>query len=368
MNKTFCITNVKVYVYGEMPPAGLADSTRQIGELGYVIVELETNEGISGIGLTYHEVGTEAICTFILKTIAPQIIGMNPLQHEIINEKIKADFRAVGRKGLAFCALSAVDIALWDIKGKYAGLPLYQLLGGNQKTVPVYSSAGWTSYNTEELIEEMLSMVDQGYDFLKFKVGVNGGKDPQEDAKRVHAVRKAVGPNVRLCIDANNIWTSGTAIQFFERVKDANVEFFEEPVLADDIPGLIRCRNALSVPIASGEHEYTKYGFRDLLASQAVDIIQADVCRVGGYTEILKIIGMSQAFNVLFAPHCMEYMHMHLVAAATNGMILESLTLFRNVSEKVFLNAPKIINGKITLSDDAGLGLELDKDRIKEYS
>lgn len=361
------ITGLDVYICGEKPHEGLADSTRQIGELGYVIVNISTNVGINGIGLTYHEVGSEALRVFINQTIKPQIIGMNPLHNEIIYEKVVADFRAVGRKGLAFCALSAVDIALWDIKGKVAGMPLYLMLGGNRRKVPVYSSAGWTSFSTEELCDEMLGMVDEGYFFLKMKVGVKGGTDPREDARRVAAVRKAIGPEVRLAIDANNIWKAGTAIQFFQRIKDCDVEFFEEPVIADDIPGLAYCRRSMQVPLATGEHEYTRFGVRDLLTAGAADIVQADVCRVGGYTEMTKIIAMTQAFNVLFAPHCMELMHMHLVAAATNGLVLESLTLFRNVSRNVFTNAPEPKDGYLEVPDRPGLGLDLNMEYISKY-
>lgn len=361
------IAGIEVFIYGERNDKNVADSTRQIGELGYVIVNVLTNIGINGIGLTYHEVGSEAIRTFINQTIAPQIIGMNPLQNEIIHEKVIGDFRAVGRKGFAFLALSAVDIALWDIKGKCVGMPLYRLLGGSDSRVPIYSSAGWTSYSTEELCDETLGMVNEGYTFIKIKVGVEGGTNPREDAKRVCAVRKTIGPNIRLAIDANNIWKAGTAIQFFNRIEEYDVEFFEEPVIADDIQGLAHCRRSIHVPLATGEHEYTRYGVRDLLVAGAADIVQTDVCKVGGYTEMMKIIGLTQAFNVLFAPHCMELMHMHLVAAASNGLILESLTLLRNVSKRVFVDSPVPKGGYLEIPNRPGLGLELNMEFIRKY-
>ena len=292
---------------------------------------------------------------------------MNPLETETIWNQCVSDFRAVGRKGLAFCALSAVDIALWDIKGKMADMPLYRYLGGSRNTVPIYSSAGWTSYSTEELCDGMSAMAAEGYTYLKMKVGVKGGSDFREDVRRVHAVRKAIGPDIRLCIDANNIWKAGTAIQFIDRVQECDIEFFEEPVLADDIPGLAHCRRMMRIPVATGEHEYTRYGMRDLLTAEAADIVQADVCRVGGFTEMMKIIPMTQAFNVWFAPHCMELMHMHLVAAAGNGLILEDLTLFRNVTRHVFIDAPKPQNGYLQLPEKPGLGLELNMEYIGRY-
>ncbi len=361
------ITGVDVFICGSVPEGNLADSTRSIGELGYIVVEVKTDIGVSGVGLTYHEVGSEAIRTFIKGTIEPLILGMNPLETEVIFEKVFHYFRAVGRKGLAFCSLSAVDIALWDIKGKICGLPLYQLLGGNRKAVPIYASGGWTSFSTKELCQEAEEMVSDGFKMIKIKVGVEGGNNFREDIRRVRAVREAVGPEIRIAIDANNIWKAGTAIQFAERVEKYDIEFFEEPVLADDIPGLAHCRKMIHMPLATGEHEYTRFGIRDLMLASAADVVQADVCRVGGYTEMVKIIALTQAFNVLFAPHCMELMHMHLVAAAPNGLTLEGLTLFRECARNVFVNAPTPVNGMLTLPDAPGLGLELNRDYIAKF-
>ena len=361
------ITDVKVYIVSKSPEGNLADSTRTIGDCGYLIVDIFTDSGINGIGLTYHEVGTDAMRSFILSSIKPLIMGMDPLQHEVIYEKVFHYFRAVGRKGFAFCALSAVDIALWDIKGKAVDLPLFRLLGGNRTKLPVYSSAGWTSYTTKELCDEMTGMVEEGYTMVKMKVGVDWGCNFREDLKRVAAVRKAVGPDIKIAVDANNAYKAGTAVQFASRAGEYDIEFFEEPVPADDIPGLAHCRNSLSVPIATGEHEYTRFGVRELLAAGGCDILQADVCRVGGYTEMLKIIALSQAHNVWFAPHCMEHMHMHLASAAPNTLVLESLTLFRPVTKDAFIDPPMPKNGFLEIPEKPGLGLELNMDYINKY-
>jgi L-alanine-DL-glutamate epimerase-like enolase superfamily enzyme len=361
------ISGVKVYIVSRKAEGNLADSTRAIGELGYLIVDILTDSGIHGIGLTYHEVGTDAIRDFILGTITPLIMGMDPLQNEVIFEKVFHHFRGVGRKGLAFCALSAVDIALWDIKGKYVKLPLFRLLGGSRNKVPVYSSAGWTSYTTKELCDEISSMAEEGYTMVKMKAGVEGGNNFREDLRRLAAVRKAVGPNLKIAVDANNVWKAGTAIQFAARAVEYDIEFFEEPVPADDIPGLVHCRNSMSIPLATGEHEYTRFGARELLVAGACDVLQADVCRVGGYTEMLKILALSQSYNVWFAPHCMELMHMHLLAAATNGLTLESLTLFRPVTRDTFIDPPLPKDGFLEIPEKPGLGLELNMEYINKY-
>lgn len=357
------ITGVKAYLCG-FPMGDLADSTRKIGNIGYIIVDMTTDAGIHGVGMTYCESGNEAIAAFIEQTIQPLILGMNPFDTECIWNKCTQYFRACGRKGLAFFALSAIDIACWDVKGKVVNMPIYRMLGGNDPKVPVYCSGGWTSYTDEELVDYALKAKADGYHMLKMKVGVKGGSDLKADARRVHAVREAIGPDMHLAIDANNIWTAGIAVKFAKMVEDCDLDFFEEPVMADDIPGLVHCRQMTSIPIASGEHEYTRYGARDLCVSGAADVLQLDACKCGGYTESQKIISVAQAFNLLYAPHCMEHVHMHLVAAATNGLALEDLDLFHPSVENLFVDAPRPVDGYITIPDKPGIGMELNMDYI----
>lgn len=237
------ITDVRVTLRDTRVKGNFADSTRQVETIGFAVVEVDTNVGITGIGVTYHEVGGEAIREFIRYAIKPKFIGRNPFETEMLYEENFHYMRGVGRKGLAFCAYSAVDIALWDIKGKLLNMPLYRLLGGNDPVVPIYASGGWTSYSTEELVAEARKMVAQGYTKIKLKVGVDGGRNPMEDVRRVAAVREA--------------------------------------------------------------------------------------------------IAMTQAWNKAYAPHGMEHIHMHLVAAAPNGIMLERLLMFEHLVNNVYLDAPK---------------------------
>ena len=361
------ITDVNVKLCETAVKGNFADSTRNVETIGFVVVDVATDAGYHGIGVTYHEVGGEAIREFIKYAIKPQIIGRNPMETEAIYNEFFNYMRGVGRKGLAFCAYSAVDIALWDIKGKMLGLPLYRLLGGNDPKVPVYASGGWTSYSLEELVAEAKSMVNQGYEKIKLKVGVQGGKNLLEDARRVAAVREAIGPNIGFMLDANNVWQAGEAVKFANMVREYDIEFFEEPVFADDIPGLAEFKQRTDIPLATGEHEYTRFGVRDLLMHHAADIIQCDATRVGGYTEMIRVISLTQAFNKGFAPHGMEHMHMHLVAAASNGLYLEKLFMFNEMVNNVYLGAPQPQNGYITIPDKPGLGIELNWDYINEY-
>ena len=361
------ISKIDVHLVSAPVKGGFADATRKVETVGYTIVRITTNSGLEGFGITYHEVGGEATRCLIEKNMAPKLIGRSPLETEVIWQEFFHYLRGVGRKGLMFCALSAVDIALWDLKGKIFDVPLYKLLGGSKTKVPVYCSGGWTSYSDEELVQEMKSMVDQGYRMIKFKVGVEGGSTPRRDVERVRKVREAVGPDIDLLLDANNCWDAATGVQFANNVRAYNILLLEEPVFADDIPGLARFKRGTDVPLATGEHEYTKFGVRDLVLNEAADIIQADGGRAGGYTELLKIAAITQAWNLKFAPHALENIHIHLVSAIPNALFLERLLLFEGITAQVYKNAPLPKNGYMEIPDLPGLGLELNMDFIQEH-
>lgn len=360
------ISDVQVYLVETRVKGHVSDATRDVGTIGYAVTLIRLDNGLEGVGITYHEVGGEAVKEFILKSLRPVLLGRNPLENEVLWEECFHYMRGVGRKGLAFCAYSAVDIALWDLKGKMVGLPLYRLLGGTKRQIPIYASGGWASYSLDELVDEVKEMVRRGYKNVKIKAGVNGGKTPGEDVRRIRAVRDAIGPDIGLMVDANNVWHSGTAIQVANRLREMDLLFLEEPVFADDIPGLSEFKRGTDIPLATGEHEYTKFGVRDLLQARAADYVQCDAVRCGGYTESLKIIGMTQAWNVFYAPHCMEYMHMHLMSAAPNAAFLERLLIYEELSDMVFVNPPQPKDGYLELPDKPGLGLEVNMDVLRD--
>ncbi|MCX7786193.1 MAG: mandelate racemase/muconate lactonizing enzyme family protein [Spirochaetes bacterium] len=366
MKREDTIAEVNVHMVSERIQTNIGDATRQVESIGYIIVRILTKNGQEGIGITYNEVGGEAIKALILHSIKHKLIGRDPFDTERIWQELSSYLRGVGRKGLSFCALSAIDIALWDLKGKILQMPLYKLLGGGDTRVPVYASGGWTTFTDEELVEEMKSMVAEGYQMVKFKVGYAGGKKPNRDLERVRKVREALGPEVIIMLDANNCWDAATAIRFANYVKEYDVFFLEEPVFADDIPGLAKYRRGTDLPLATGEHEYTKYGIRELVLHEAVDIVQFDIARAGGYTEMLKISAIAQAWNLKFAPHAMENIHIHLLCAMPNGLFLERLRIFETLTSNVFINPPMPVEGYITIPDLPGLGLTLNMDYIKD--
>jgi L-rhamnonate dehydratase len=353
------VSGIDVYLVETKSKGDFSDSTRKVETIGYVVVDVRTDSGLHGIGVTYHEVGGEAIAEFILKSIGQKIIGRSPLETEAIYDDIFAYMRGVGRRGLAFCALSALDIALWDIKGKMFGLPVYRLLGGNRTQIPCYASGGWTSYTKDQLVKEVLEMKAAGYKAVKIKIGVDGGKNPNEDARRIKAVSEALGPDIGIMIDANNAFTSAVALRLAYQLRDCNITFFEEPVFADDIPGLARFRAANILPCASGEHEYTRFGARELITNNCIDYLQSDITRCGGFTEGRKMVSFAQAYNISYAPHGFDFIHMHLLSAYSNGVFLESLFMFTELVEKTFADAPKPVNGMMNIPDKPGLGVTL---------
>jgi L-alanine-DL-glutamate epimerase-like enolase superfamily enzyme len=360
------IAKFDIHLVASPVPGNFADSTRKVETIGLLVLRVTTDQGLEGIGITYHEVGGEATRELIRHDIAHRLIGRDPFETDALWHELFHYLRGVGRKGLTFCALSAVDIALWDLKGKILGMPLHRLLGGNRTRVPVYASGGWTSYDDDQLVDEMKGMVARGFRHIKFKVGVDGGRDTRRDAIRVRKVRDAVGPEIHLLVDANNCFDAARAVQLANEIRECRITLFEEPVFADDIPGLARFKRGTDIPLGTGEHEYTKFGVRDLLLAEAADYVQADGARAGGYTEMLKIAALTQAFNVSFAPHAMENIHLPLAAALPNVPFLERLLMFEPVTALVFRDAPVPVDGFMHATDKPGLGLDLDLDFVRE--
>jgi len=333
-------------------------------------VHVITDEGITGLGLGG---GTHAAREVIERTLKPILVGQNPLHIEKLWDDMFWAIRGVGRKGLAFSALSAVDIALWDLKAKYFDVPLYQLLGPYTETVPVYGSGGWTHFTRDELIAEQMSYVERGMKAVKMKVGKDFGRSEREDVERLAAVRAAVddeaGDEVEIFIDANNGYYAKQAVRMARAFAPYRVGWFEEPVLADDIEGLATIARATDIPIATGEHEYTKYGFRELIARGGADIVQPDVGRVGGVTEWMKVAHLAHAFNLPVAPHAYQLVHLHLACATPNLKIVEYLGAVEEADRIMYTAFPEPIDGMWTPDPNKpGLGLELDPATVKQYA
>ena len=241
-----------------MPPPGPGAGGRS-----QLFVHIHTDEGVEGLGVGQASPGIRQVVEDGLRDL---LIDQDPFDIERLWNSMFWRVRGYGRKGLAFCALSAVDVGLWDLKAKALGLPLFKLLGPFRDSVPIYGSGGWTNFTVDELIAEAMGWVDQGIKRVKIKVGKDFGQSEREDIQRLEAVRRAVGDDVAIYVDANNGYYPKQAIYMAKEFERYQVGWFEEPVLADDIDGLARVADATSIPVATGEHEYTKYGFRELIS------------------------------------------------------------------------------------------------------
>ena len=332
---------------------------------GQCFVHIQTDEGLEGLGVGN---GGRASQVLINESLKPILIGQDPLYIEKLWDDMFWRVRGVGRKGLAFGAISAVDTALWDLKAKYFSVPLYKLLGPYTDTVPIYGSGGWTHFSIDELVAEQTGYVERGMKSVKMKVGKDFGKSEKEDIERLAAVRDAVGDDVEILIDANNGYYAKQAIRMARAFEPYRVGWFEEPVLADDIEGLAAVAAAIDIPVATGEHEYTKFGFRELIARGGADIVQPDIGRVGGVTEWMKVASLAHAFNLPVAPHAFQVVHLHVTCAIPNLRIVEYLGVSEEFDKLVYTEFPEPKDGMWSpFPDKPGLGLELNPDVVKKY-
>ncbi|MFZ7101980.1 MAG: mandelate racemase/muconate lactonizing enzyme family protein [Peptococcaceae bacterium] len=354
----------------------ISDAARKIAGRDVLLVEIFTDDGITGLGfLTGLGVasGSEipVINAIIEKGLKPMIIGQDPFNFERLWEMMYRGTTRYGRKGAAVRAISGVDMAVWDVIGKKTATPVYKLLGGYADKIKVYASGGFYTARNDisELQEEMAGYIDQGFKAVKMKVG----KDVFFDVKRVEAVRKAVGEEIDLLIDANEAWDFNTALRFIKAVEEYNIYWLEEPVAPDDIEGFINLTKCSSIPIAGGENEYTKYGFKDLITRNAVNVVQPDVTRVGGISEWMKVAAMARAWNMPCVTHAVQEVHISLVTAISNAPMMEYFTkqhylqtfLSELFVEPATLHAVK--DGYVAAPDGPGLGLKVDRDLVKKY-
>jgi len=292
------------------------------------------------------------------------LIGQNPLDHERLWHAMWVP-KLIGRRGLTTRAISTIDIALWDLKAKAAGMPLFRLLGGYAERVPTYIAGGYyeEGKGLAELAREMVENVELGARAVKMKVGAVSNA---EDASRVRAVREAVGPDVKVMVDANCAYRAYQAIQLAKRIEEYDVFWFEEPVGPDDYEGHARVASQTSIPIATGENEYTRYGFRDLIAHGAAAILNADAQVLGGVTEFMKVAALAQAHDLDIAPHGDQNVHVHLVAAIANGLIVEYYRDSVDPMWRQMYRDTLLLNDDGTLSppDRPGLGVELNDDAL----
>ena len=335
-----------------------------------LIVKVYTDQGVVGTGE-----GRDTGVSALSKGFADLLIGENPFEVEHIWQKM---FNVTtSRQGAingwerdsVIGAMAPLDAALWDIMAKTAGLPLYKFLGGRNDPIDCYVTGCYYREGTTEkdMVAEVEKYMEMGYKALKIKVG---GVSIDEDVKRARIIRETVGNDFRLMMDTNKGWSLRQSIEAANKLHEFNFTWLEEPLhWYDPVEGLKRLKKDCPIPLASGENENNRYGARRLVETGAIDFLQFDCQKYAGPTEWLKVAGMAATHDVWMAPHHEPQLHGHLMTAIPNAYILES---FGNPDRdpfwfELYTRKPEIVNGKLTLLDDPGIGVEFDKATLKKY-
>jgi L-alanine-DL-glutamate epimerase-like enolase superfamily enzyme len=340
----------------------------------WLICEIVTDTGLVGIGdAALSPRVTKQVIDLYLK---PLLIGQDPWDIEFLWQHMYRKTMAFGRKGIGMVAISAVDIALWDILGKSAKQPVYRLLGGRTKPkIPVYASRLYST-PLDELARESKKYKDEGYKAMKLRFGwgpTDGAEGMQKNLALVRTVREAVGDGVDIMADAYMGWNLDYAKRMIPLLEPLNLRWLEEPVIPDDIHGYAELKRFGSIPIAGGEHEHTIYGFRELIESHCVDYIQFDTNRVGGISQARKIAALAEAHSIPVIPHAGQMHNYHIVMASLNSPMAE---YFPPVDVEVgnelfwycFNGEPTPTNGYIDLDENTpGLGLTVNEEKLKNF-
>ncbi len=345
--------------------------------LACCIVEIETDDGLIGHGLT--SITEEDVIAQIVNGVSgPAIVGDDPLAHERVWDKLCWTLMPRGQTGYAAHALAAIDVALWDIKGKALNQPVWRLLGGAHPRVPVYATFGFGFFDREQLAAAAKLWVTQGFRRLKMTVGNEALRHRdqrpvmeviREDAARVRAVREAVGANIELFIDANCNLDLYHATKLVEMIRPFNISFFEEPLTQNDVLGMAQLRRNTGIALACGQNEGLLYRFRDLLAAQAIDYAQPNVCITGGFTQCVKIAALAASYNVSVANGgAWSYHNMHLQAGVANGSLVEHHYLAVELYKTLYRDLPMPVDGWLALPDKPGLGFEPNRNAIAEIA
>jgi len=328
-----------------------------------VVARLRTDAGLTGLGysLAFGGGGAEAIHVYLETRLAPLLVGEDPLFVERLWERMYRADRGIKRQGVAAYALSALDIGLWDLVGQAAGLPLYQLWGAVTDRVPAYGSGGWPRYSVDDLIAEARRYAALGCRYYKMKIH---HPDPRVNRQRVEAVKTAVGDDVRLMVDANQRFDVLGNIRQARLLEDLDLVWYEEPVLADDLAACAEVARAIGIPVATGENNYTRFEFRDLIERRAARYLMPDVCRANGFSETLKIARLAAAHSVLVSPHVVHELSLQVVGALANGFLVEWIDW---APPDLFAGMPRCEDGHFRIPDRPGHGITLAPDAERKY-
>jgi L-alanine-DL-glutamate epimerase-like enolase superfamily enzyme len=330
-----------------------------IGSCGVVLVFAHTDQGIVGENLvfTLNDRRT-AVLRQMVDELGDLVVGRDAGHIAEFWARAWKDINFFGHKGIPVMGISAIDGALWDIAGKAAGMPLYRLLGGARNRVPAYHSGGlWLDRSIDQLAREAQGMVEQGFKAVKMRLG---NPDPRTDAERVRAVRAAIGPGIKLMADANQGLNEAQAIRLGRLLEESNLTWFEEPLPAWDLEGLARVAQELDTPIASGETEYTRYGFRNMLTLRSADVLMPDLQRVGGVSEFMRVGHMAESHDVPVSSHLFPETSLQVLGALSNAIFLEYMPWFSSLYREQI----EFADGDALLPERPGWGFTFDMQRV----
>src|SRR5437763_5961303 len=332
-----------------------------------VILTLATDDGIEGIGVSFYGGALTRTLKGAIDQLCEITVGEDPHRVEAIIRKLRDAAGGSGPGGMFILALAAIDIALWDIRGKALGQPLWRLLGGLRNRVPAYASGALRrGLPLDTVVKSAATLKDKGWRQMKTQLALRGDTSPGKEVERMRRVREAVGPEIDLMCDINQRWRPEQAIDIGHRVENAGIGLFwlEDVTTHDDYAGIARVNAALATPICGGELVYGVVPFRHMIEARSVDYVMIDLIRVGGITQWLKVAGMAEAFNLPVVSHVIPEIHTHLVAAVPHGLTVE----YMGWMLRLFEGTAALDNGELVLSDRPGLGLTIDAAAINRFA
>ena len=353
------ITRVEILQVNLPPKVVRTDAIQSFVTQETPMVRIHTADGLVGTGYSY-TIGTggSSVVALIRDHLAPRLIGRDPMHTEAIWKSLFFATHATAVGAITALALAAIDTALWDLRCRAAGRPLWQEAGGAQESVPVYTTeGGWLHIDTAAIVEDGLAAKARGFGGAKVKVG---RPHVSEDVARLSALREAVGAGFEIMVDANQAFTVAEAIRRARAYEPVDLAWFEEPLPAEDLGGHVRLAASTSLPIAVGESIYHPAHFREYLARDACSIVQADVARIGGITPWLKVAHLAETFNVPICPHFLMELHVSLCAAVPNAAWVEWIPQLDDITT----SRMTVRDGRAVPSAEPGLGIAWDAEAI----
>lgn len=364
------IRRIEAFALSCPTPGGAVFAVGRSAKRDMVLVRVETDCGIVGYGEAHHAQTPSTIAAFINDALGPSLVGMDAHETEAIWSKTYRHYIAThGPGAAAVIGLSGVDLALWDIKGKDLGQPVYRLLGGQRRPIRAYAGGISLGFQpVDDLKREIEGFIARGYDFMKLRVGDTLDKD----LERVSAVRAAFGPGITLAADAGTRYRTADVARIAEICEAGRLAWLEEPFTPDNLPGYRRLRDLTATPLAAGENHFTRHELRALISEEVIQFVQADCCKTGGITEILKIAALAETWHLQFAPHTSASVlstaaSTHVLSVAPNAFIYEADVSAINAFRDELGTPFEIVDGTILAPDAPGLGVDIDESVIGKY-